>query len=76
MIFVTETIASYWSSWQSWSPCSKTCGKRVKRRKRVCIGSNHGGCRGPKMEKVECGKGGDDDDDEDDDDDDDGCSDD
>jgi len=59
VIFVLETIASNWSTWQSWSPCSTTCGKGVKSRKRLCIGSNNGGCSGPEMEKVECGKKGD-----------------
>ena len=62
MIFVTETVASNWSPWESWSTCSTTCGKGVKIRERIGIDSNYIGCSGPDVEEIECGDEGDGDD--------------
>ena len=55
LAFRTDTL-NYWSLWQKWGPCSKKCGYGVKRRKRVCIGSKNGGCRGTEMEEKKCDK--------------------
>ena len=44
-------IASYETSWKSWTVCSATCGRGVQTRRRFCIGE---GCQEPQVETRSC----------------------
>ncbi|CAG5098647.1 Oidioi.mRNA.OKI2018_I69.XSR.g15855.t1.cds [Oikopleura dioica] len=42
---------SWWTSWNSWTSCSKTCGEGISVRRRQCSGSN---CLGKAMDNRKC----------------------
>ena len=49
-------IDGYWSEYGSWSSCSKTCGKGVQTRSRICYEPKYGGkaCHGSPKETKDC----------------------
>ena len=49
-------IDGYWSEYGKWSSCSKTCGKGIQTRSRICYEPKYGGkaCHGSPNETREC----------------------
>ncbi|MGH0133025.1 UNVERIFIED_CONTAM: hypothetical protein FKN15_035391 [Acipenser sinensis] len=56
--FSAHTVNGGWSSWTSWSQCSRDCNKGIRSRKRTCNNPEpkYGGmpCLGPSQEYQEC----------------------
>ena len=52
-----KAIETYWSQWEAWSPCSRTCGFGYKQRLRECISGQPGdtGCHGLPIEDSQSG---------------------
>ena len=54
LIFI---VHCQWESWESWSPCTKTCEGGSQRRTRIIkVQTEHGGesCQGPPDERRKC----------------------
>ncbi|XP_041359749.1 SCO-spondin-like isoform X3 [Gigantopelta aegis] len=49
-------VDGVWMTWESWSPCSETCGEGTQTRSRSCKGPFHGGreCLGSQMQTQAC----------------------
>ncbi|XP_078487952.1 uncharacterized protein LOC100179634 isoform X3 [Ciona intestinalis] len=49
-------VCPFWSSWQSWTACSVTCGRGLRSHVRVCTNGDIGdfGCMGNTTETVQC----------------------
>ncbi|MGH0151219.1 UNVERIFIED_CONTAM: hypothetical protein FKN15_019480 [Acipenser sinensis] len=56
--FSAHSVNGGWSSWTSWSQCSRDCNKGIRSRKRICNNPEpkYGGmpCLGPSQEYQEC----------------------
>ncbi|XP_033731613.1 semaphorin-5A-like, partial [Pecten maximus] len=53
-------VESTWGTWLSWEPCSMTCGRGVRQRRRKCTDTSpgvDGRCLGPGMDTEMCNAG-------------------